>query len=39
MVGHTASFVAIDLGLVHRKTGGLYNISRQRTLFARFYTP
>ena len=39
VIGYTSSFATIDLGFVHRKTGGLYNISRQRTLFARFYTP
>ena len=37
MIGHTSSFATIDLGFVHRKTGGLYNISKQRALFVRFY--
>ena len=39
VIGYTSSFATIDLGFVHRKTGGLYNISKQRAIFARFYTP
>lgn len=39
VVGHTASFVAIGLGVERKKNRYFYGISRQRAIFARFYTP
>ena len=39
VVVHTISFAAIDLVVERKKNRYFYGISRQSTLFARFYTP